>query len=346
MIIIWFVHDNAIVLQNQIAAPDGNLHQQSSIAQAEQLKAARETLRAQQAQHQAQLQQLQHQHHAAMEEAGHMSARRSSETDQFTYCVRGSEGQHMQGSVPRSIFDAELDSVLARMYSGEWEYAKDDRGRALVNSDPVHWPFILNWLSFGAVPDPSCVSPAFLAECRYWQLDQLLEQLDAAKPSAAHAVNDVETKKLISDGIHDFTLSLLDAQQQRGFILQGHFCNFLERRAAGSVQIEFKAYGCQWRLSFRAKNGRLALSLLQGPPVCCPGFKYWLGPDEKFGPFNIDKVRFVEGTGFGTVFTPNDASPFQGMVDLSGNLKVKLQVILPTVSRTSRTAEGHKVHMN
>lgn len=168
--------------------------------------------------------------------------------------------------------------MLARMYNGEWEYAKDNRGRALVNSDHHHWPLILNWLSFGAAPDPSCVSPAFLAECRYWQLDKLLEQLDAAKPSTTHAVAHVETRKLTKNGFHDFTLSSLDGDQQRGFILEGHFCNFLERREAASVRIDFEAYGSEWRCSFRLSTGRLAFSLLRGPPVCCPGFSFWLGP--------------------------------------------------------------------
>ena len=327
-----------------MAASDGNLHHEPSTSQTEQLKAARATLQAQQAQHEGHLQHLRDQHLAAMEEAGHMSARRSSETDQFTYCVRGSEAQHMQGSVPRSIFGAEPDSVLARMYNGEWEHAKDSQGRALVNSDPLHWPLILNWLSFGAVPDLSYVSPAFLAECRYWQLDKLLEQLDAAKASTAPEATGIETKMIMRDGHHKFTLRGIDAN--RGFTLQGHFCNFLERRAAGSVRLKFEAYGSQWQFGFRATDGRLVLSVLRGPPVCCPGVKFWLGPNEKFGPINFGKCRFVEAKGFGRIFTPNDASPFQGIVDISGNLQVKLQVMLPTTSSVNMTEKGYAARMD
>lgn len=317
-------------MQNHMAALDGNLHHEPSTSQ--QRKAARETLQAQQAQHEGQFQHLRDEHNAAMEEAGHMSAIRS-ETDQFTYCMRGSEAQHMQGSVPRSIFGAEPGSVLARMYNGEWEYAKDRRGRALVNSDPLHWPLILNWLSFGAVPDQSCVSPAFLAECRYWQLDKLLEQLEAAKPSMAPAISSVDTNFLTKAGHHKFVLRGFDAGQQRGFILQGHLCNFLERRAAGSVRINFQAYGSKWRSGFRVSTGRLAYSLLRGPPIRCPGFRYWLGSKEQFGPFTVGETSFREmKPGYGPIFMPNDASPFQGMVDLSGNLQVKLHVMLPESS--------------
>lgn len=50
----------------------------------------------------------------------------------------------------------------------------------------------------------------------------------------------------------------------------------------------------------------------------------------------------MEGAGgFGPVFAPNDASPFQGMVDFSGNLQVKLQVTLPALRSFSKTGNSY-----
>ena len=111
------------------------------------------------------------------------------------------------------------------MTSGEWQCAPHDQG-ALVNSDPLHWPLILNWLSFGAVPDASSVSSAFLTECRYWQLDRLLEQLEAAEPPATPAaVLGSSVMTMTEAGLHNFSLRGLDAANGHcGFILEGHFC--------------------------------------------------------------------------------------------------------------------------
>ena len=312
----------------------------TAVLKIQQLEAANQALQAQhnqheavlqqlQDQHEAQLRQLSEQHEADMAVAPAMAASCNSSSDQFTYCVRGSRADSMQGSVPRSIFGAEPTSVLARMMNPEWQTARDDQGRALVNSDPSHWPLILNWLSFGALPDASSVTSAFLAECRYWQLDNLLEQLEASKPPTAPAEPDIEKLFFTEEHLHDFTVRGLDAANGRAFILEGHVCNFLERRATSSVRLEFRVYGALWRLSFRKSTAKVSLCLLEGLPQTCSVFRWWLGPDARLGCFKCLQKQFVEGgNGYGRRYMPNDATPFQGMVDLAGNLKVKLEVTL------------------
>ena len=89
-------------------------------------------------------------HQAAWTEPEVTQARRRSDSNQFKFVVRGGKGDSASGSVPRDFFQPEPDSALARMYGGEWTFATDEEGRALVNSNPTQWPMILDWLSFGA----------------------------------------------------------------------------------------------------------------------------------------------------------------------------------------------------
>lgn len=95
---------------------------------------------------------LQAQHDASKAEWEAMLARRSSDSDLFLYVVRGCEGLQTTGSVPRQAFEAEPNSALGHIYNGEWEYVRDEHGRAVVNSNVQHWPMILDWLSFETVP--------------------------------------------------------------------------------------------------------------------------------------------------------------------------------------------------
>lgn len=121
---------------------------------------------------------LQAQHDALIVQQEALQNRRATDGATFDYRVRGSQ---QTGSVPRHIFDREPDSALARMYNSEWEYAKDESGRANVNSNPAHWEIILDWLSFGTVP--SKPSSELLSECRFWQLHQLLSRIEPTEPS-------------------------------------------------------------------------------------------------------------------------------------------------------------------
>ncbi len=112
-------------------------------------------------------------------------AQHVSDNKLLSYSVRGSDAPYLSGCVPRKIFQAEPESALARMYAGSWKYPADDKGRAIINSNPAHWPIILEWLSFGTVPaDPPS---SLVSECQYWQLDGLLAALakQAVPPTSA-----------------------------------------------------------------------------------------------------------------------------------------------------------------
>ncbi len=96
----------------------------------------------------------------------------------FHFSVRGGNADQLSGCVPRKIFDAEPDSALTalvRLFPGKDSFATDAKDKAIVNSNPAHWPIILDWLSFGTVPqDP----PAGLRdECKHWELGHLLAAL-------------------------------------------------------------------------------------------------------------------------------------------------------------------------
>ena len=57
---------------------------------------------------------------------------------------------------------------MNKTYNGEWAYAMDEKGRALINSDPANWPYIVNWLSFGPVPPsptPGAVFVSWMSSC-------------------------------------------------------------------------------------------------------------------------------------------------------------------------------------
>ena len=194
------------------------------------------------------------------EKLGEMTARiarRSTDSRQLKYMVRGSQDPARSGSVPLAIFEAEPDSVLNRTYNGEWEYAQDAEGRANVNSNPAHWPLILDWLSFGAVPRHP--TPAFVAECKYWQLNRLLAKLKAAdrqqmvaSADRQQSIASAEKQQSIAiqeRGRHNLTLSHVIKNDRAGFNLCGTIEHFRSRFLKETdVRISFEAFDQKWEL--------------------------------------------------------------------------------------------------
>ena len=160
-------------------------------------------------------------HEAAIAEAEAMQARRISDSKQFTFIVRGCKGELASGSVPRQVFQAEPNSALAHIYNGEWEYAQDREGRALVNSNPLHWPLILDWLSFGAIPEHP--SKAFISECTFWQLDKLIAAMQPQQGAEGSLIE--ATGK---EG-YRFSVSKTIMGGKHGFTLKGTIYNFAQR---------------------------------------------------------------------------------------------------------------------
>ena len=170
----------------------------------------------------------------------------------FSYTVRGHEGPTLSGSVPRQIFNAEPDSALAHMYNGDWRYTRDERGRALINSDPRHWPIIINWLSFGTVPDNP--TSALISECKYWQLSRLLEALDCAQN--VHVQN--------RPNIYQLHVSKTVSAGNVGFSATCHIYRFAvcfgEAIKPQQKVVMFDAAGRSWTLSFSQKDMHLIMT--------------------------------------------------------------------------------------
>ena len=187
------------------------------------------------------------------------SVRCDRDSKMFRYAVRGSSDPRLQGIVPLSILQAEPNSVMATMYNGERDFAKDPEGRIIVNSDPGNWPFILNWLSFGTVPTKP--TDSLLSECKYWQLDSMLAAI-AAKPASTSGMKPaVEDKYQLTvagvmlDGSHGFRVTVKIKQ----FTTQ--VCG---DRHTG-LTIPFAAASRDWKMD--SLPSAFMLSMLTGPTL-------------------------------------------------------------------------------
>ena len=187
--------------------------------------------------------------------------RHDSESKLFKYTVRGSSGPLHSGSVPRSIFAAEPTSALARMYNGEWAYAKDEQGQAVVNSNPNNWPIILDWLSFGAVPKSP--SDNLVAECKYWQLDKLLAAMNVQENGNACI-------SLAEKDSHDLTITFVVVDGNDGFTIKGTIHQFPSRlstaaEAAQDISIPLRLAGRKWLLCLSEES--FDLGMVTGPEL-------------------------------------------------------------------------------
>jgi hypothetical protein len=113
----------------------------------------------------------------ALEDAAMAGVRRSQEGNRFHF-VLASTGQ--AGSIPRSFLESEPESLLSKMYNGEWDFARDEQGRALINCHPERWAAILEHLATGAIPKER--DPQLLAQARQWNLKRLEQGLEALAP--------------------------------------------------------------------------------------------------------------------------------------------------------------------
>lgn len=237
-------------------------------------------------------QKLVKQHEAAMAAAEEMAARRIQDSKQFVYIVRGKA--ETAGSVPRQIFEAEPNSVLNKVYNGEWAHAVDEQGRACINSNPAHWPLILDWLSFGSVPSHPTAS--FIAECKYWQLDNLLGKLEAQKPPPIIPVVPVNVEKS-SSAEQTTSLTHIKEKGRNGFQLECEVHDFVQRfRANQGVEAEFRAFGSIWAIDINGQGS--FLNLKSGPPFNRASWSIAMGMDEDKWVVVAEKLRdFLEEIG-------------------------------------------------
>ncbi|GAQ82078.1 hypothetical protein KFL_000990280 [Klebsormidium nitens] len=113
----------------------------------------------------------------ALQSSREAGAQYEIERERLHY-VLAANGQ--EGSVPRSVLASDPDSLLYKMYCGEWNYARDEKGRALITCHPDRWAAIVEYLATGAVPAEKDVP--LLAQARYWNLRGLVKGLEALIP--------------------------------------------------------------------------------------------------------------------------------------------------------------------
>ncbi len=174
--------------------------------------------------------------------------------------VRGASGPPLAGTVPQSI-EAEPGSALAQMYNGQWDYAKDVEGRAVVNSDPDNWPTILNWLSFGAVS--SIASESLVSKCKFWQLDKLLAAMSSENKPEAAGISNTASKQSAA-GSHDLEIVQFSEGGQAGFQVTGMIHQVPKRllialHCSSSIDVPFAAAGRDWKLTISHTRALLAL---------------------------------------------------------------------------------------
>ena len=119
-----------------------------------------------------------------------------------------------------------------------------------MNSDPANWPIILNWLSFGAVPDKPTAS--LLSECRYWQLDELLAAIDGKSASASKFA--IPSRMACgcasaAEDCHHFTVKAVTIDGKSGFTATGEIIHFPTHNACSfgpTVKGADGATGSSW----------------------------------------------------------------------------------------------------
>ena len=198
--------------------------------------------------------------------------------NQFSYVIRGHTAEYCSGLIPRQVFDAEPESVLAHVYSGDWQYDTDEQGRAVVNSNPAHWPLIVDWLSFGTIPESP--SPAFISECKYWHLSNLLAALKEAVITADNqhdkASGDSNSAHIISKrGKH--SLQVKEKDEGAGLILDIHLNHFVKLISSSQqAAFVFPAYGRDWKLQCRREG--VFLDIITGPALHLQSLLFFFGP--------------------------------------------------------------------
>ncbi|KAK9819042.1 hypothetical protein WJX74_009707 [Apatococcus lobatus] len=223
--------------------------------------------------HKETIDKLREQHTSAMEDVETLSMRREQDGDQFLYAVHGHTTADLSGSIPRKVFEAECNSVLNKTYNGGWMYAVDKDGRACINSDPAHWPIILSWLSFGNVP--ANPSDAFVGECKYWQLENLLARIEEQRAAAEQSVT-------FNTSAHALKVADVKEGKRRGFQLEGSLYKFPQRFNGGKcIDTRFEAFGASWSFEINERGAFVALTSGPSAPDCQVQIAFGAGDDEK-----------------------------------------------------------------
>ena len=288
------------------------------------------------------MQDAREQHDVPMAGANAPPVMRECNQRQLSFTVRGHETVELSGIVPCQIFEAEPDSILNKTYNGEWQYAKDAKGRACINSDPTHWPLILRWLSYGAMPSSPLCTSDFIAECNFWQLDNLLARIEQVHTSEEQqqpaVVIEADTDQQSSK------VTQISKDRRIGFKMEGKIHNFIQQFASSqNVELQFAAYGAFW--TFVVKEQGAYLSLVAGPRVQASDFSVSFGEGQ--GSWELcaatgADLEFAVGTGgMGKTWLGVDNVEnlqHYPYVDLHGSLLVTINMLFAQHSRAVRPA--------
>lgn len=69
------------------------------------------------------------------------------------------------------------DTMLAAMFSGNYDVKKDQHGRFFIDADGENFHYILNYLRYGELP-PQEISPKIYREAVYFGLQGMVEELE------------------------------------------------------------------------------------------------------------------------------------------------------------------------
>ena len=268
---------------------------------------------------------LKSQHAAEAKRWEDATARLEGDSNDFKYSVRGCTGPLLSGLVPRSIFGAEPESALTHMYNGKWEYPRDEQGRAVVNSDPGHWPLILNWLSFGAVP--SNPSDGLIAECRYWQLEGLLAAMQS-DPSSIPSITQA------ADDSHHLNITPFTADGHTGFKVNGKIHHIPKRLAkavteASSFSLPFSAIGRDW--CFTISQAGFFLTMLTELSITKALWEMRLGSGSCTISQSCSEERLIQaGRGWGWLSTAGVVASIvhPRMLSIEGSIELEFTVTI------------------
>ncbi|GAQ83824.1 hypothetical protein KFL_001630210 [Klebsormidium nitens] len=126
----------------------------------------------------------------SLDDARDAGARREEERARFHY-VLAPNGQ--TGSISRTVLASAPDSLLYKMYCGDWEYPRDENGRAIITCHPDRWASVLEHLTTGTVPTEP--DSRLLDQARYWYLGRLVRGLEALYPGVV-VLNDPDAEPI------------------------------------------------------------------------------------------------------------------------------------------------------
>ena len=168
---------------------------------------------------------------------------------------------------------------------------------------------------------PAIPSQAFIAECKYWQLDNLLRAVELA---------DIQGICFCKPDNHSFELKPFHKDGRNGFRLQGRICRFIPRlEEANPICVPFSAYGTDWQLE--VKKAGAFLVLVKGPPCKQPEVTISFGPSESPWRSNSfpDRDLTAGEPGWGTPLSAAQLLHLQHppYMDLSGSLLVGISLV-------------------